>query len=214
MINNNIKDSKYYYGLLRKDTILLLFISILFSLLVFTGSEEAVPLFVESIIFVIFESIILFNKEESKQIGILALILGVLMIIPIGGSLFDAIYFILGIFYIIHTTKFIKSYNQEEHNSQIINQNRTKKTNSLKYISTIPILFACISPLIIDILANSFDISVQEYNAIICAFVSLINLFNAIFCILFNKNKKYILLYINTVISIFVSLIALILMLG
>ena len=212
MINNNIKDSKYYYELLRKDTVILLILSILCSLLVFTGSEEVVPLFIESIIFVIFESIILFNKEESKQIGTFCLVLSIIIIVLSIIMLlsyvliFNIIYLILGFFYFIHTTRFTKSYNQEEHNSNITNQNRTKKTNSIKYISLIPILFS----FILLIISAYNDI----FNDVLKAIVSLTNLFNAIFCIMYNKNKKYILLYINTVISIFISLAALILMLS
>ena len=55
-MNNKIKDSKYYYEMIQKDTLAFLIISIL-----------SILFSIKSIIFIIFEIIILFNKKEQSK---------------------------------------------------------------------------------------------------------------------------------------------------
>lgn len=108
------KNINYYRSLLHKDSIALLVIAIIFSIILvsLSFSEDSVPPFLVSIIVAIVSIILICNKKKNKKfIGVLGVITSCLMILNFAvedKSTFGFIYFFLGIFYLIHSILYLK----------------------------------------------------------------------------------------------------------
>ena len=104
--NYVLNKANKYFNIIKKSNIVFLIITILcagFSFYLMNSTEEAVLPFLKAILFAVFELVILFNgKTIHKSTGILALVLGIFMVVCIfGASLFDLIYMIMGIIYVV-----------------------------------------------------------------------------------------------------------------
>lgn len=127
---SNDKDVYYYRTLLHKDTILLLVITAISAVISFLF--QAFGIFLSSIIYAIFLIIVLCNKKENKPfVGVIAIIISILMIIIsiTGSSLFDIIYIILGIFYLIHAISYLKKLSKHNINNDISVEYNNKVSN-------------------------------------------------------------------------------------
>lgn len=202
------KDINYYRSLLHKDSIALLIVAIISTIinLLFMGKghDEAVLIFLKSIMFIIISIIIICNKKEIKKfIGTLSIITGCLMILTsIGdGSLFGIVYFLLGIFLGVHSFFYLKKFSnndtQIDYSNEVIVKNR-----KVKYISLIPI-FITIVLVILGFVFNQSLIGISWCSILIL----LVNIANIILCIILHHKKiKSVLIYIILVISIMIML--------
>ena len=204
------KDILYYRNLLHKDGIGLLIIAIIFTIInvLFMGQgyNEAVPIFLKSIIFIVFSIILISNKKETtKHVGSVAIVISGLMILTSIGdvSLFGIVYFLLGIFTGIHAISYLqkfKDYNVQTNNSTEV----MHKNYKFKYISLIPFIITIIL-LILGIIFNQPLIGISLFAIAIL----IINIVNIIICIILNcKRIKSIFVYIMLVISIIITLFA------
>ncbi len=202
------KDIFYYRNLLHKDGIGLLIIAIIFTivnvLFMGQGYDEAVPIFLKSIIFIVFSIILISNKKEiTKHVSSLAIVISGLMILTsIGdGSLFGIVYLLLGIFIGIHSILYLqkfKDYNIQTNNSTEV----IYKNYKFKYICLIPFIIT----IILLILGMIFNQSLVGTSFITTA-ILIVNVANIIICIILNHKKiKSILVYIMLVISIMITL--------
>lgn len=202
------KNVNYYRSLLHKDSIALLVIAIIFTianvLFMGKGYDEAVPIFLKSIMFAIFSIILICNKKETKKfIGIFTIIISCLMILTsIGdGSLFGIVYFLLGIFLGIHSILYLKklgNYNIQTNYSNEV----TVKDNKIKYISLIPIVLTIIL-VILGFIFNQSLIGISWCSISIL----VVNIISIILCIILHHKKiKSVLVYIILVISIMITL--------
>lgn len=204
-----MKDVNYYRKMLHKDSIVLLVVAIIFAIIniiLISGYEnEAIPLFLKSILFSIFLIIIICNKKENKSfIGVLAIITGSLMMLTtiIGDtSLFGIVYFLLGLFYIIHSIIYLKKL--KDYNMELNYSNEISAINSkIKYITLIPI-FITIVLFILGFIFVEQPVGIP----LIGIAILIINIANIIFCIiLHHKNIKSALVYIMLIISIIISI--------
>lgn len=202
----NLKGANYYRKMLHYDTIVLLIISVLFAIagayfIAKVNSEDSVPILLKSILFIIFEVIVLINKKEvNKSIGVLSIINGILMVITsIGdGSLFGIVYLLLGIFYIIHSAIYLNKLKNTNYDKQIIDN---KEDSKLKYLTLIPNILALL--FVFGIMQNEMTSRIIIFSVVI-----VVNIMNVIFCIFLNKKyNKSILTYMAMIISILVILI-------
>ena len=201
--SNDVLDKvKKYFNIIKKSNIVFLIITILcagFSFYLMNSTEEAVLPFLEAVFFIVFELVILFNgKTIHKSTGILALVLGIFMVVCIFGiSLFDFIYMIMGIVYVINSITFLTNLKKAKTivpDHELINNN-TKDTK-LKYLTIIPnVLFLPL--LLIYILADQGPATIP-----ILIISILIFLFNFIFCVILMRNHKKVLIYISLVFSV------------
>lgn len=110
---NKEKNINYYRNLLYKDSIALLVIAIIFSIILvsLSFSEESVPPFLISIIVVIISIILICNKKKNKKfVEILVIITSCIMVLNFAiedKSIFGFIYFFLGIFYLIYSILYL-----------------------------------------------------------------------------------------------------------
>jgi len=200
------KNAIYYRGLLHKDTIILLIVAILFAIanifFIANKTDAAVPIFLKSILFIIFYIILLCNKKENaKFVGILAIVTGGLMIITSlsDGSLFGIVYFLLGLFYIIHSIMYLVKLKKEP---SVLEQ-QVQKKSKIVYVNLGLIVLA-----IISFLANVFFLGQDiEILFVILTFVSLLFVFvSSIFLMI--KKYKGVLLYITFIISMIFGLLS------
>lgn len=204
------KDINYYRNLLHKDSIALLIVAIIFTIinLLFMGNgyDEAVPIFLKSIMFIIISIIIICNKKEIKKfVGTLSIITSCLMVLTsIGdGTLFGIVYFLLGIFLGIHSILYLKkfgNYNiQTNYSNEVI-----VKDSKIKYISLIPIVLTII------LVPLGFIFNQSLIGIPWCSIsILLVNIANIILCIILNHKKiKSVLVYIVLVISIMITLLS------
>lgn len=200
------KDVYYYRNLLHGDSIALLIVAIIFTILsLLLMGNGAVPIFLKSIIFIIISIIIICNKKETKRyVGILSITMSCLMILTsIGdGSLFGVVYCLLGIFLGIHSFFYLKKFDNS--NIQLNYSNGTTvKNEKIKYISLIPILITIIL-VICEIVFNKSFGRISWYSIIIL----LVNIANIILCVILQRKKlNSVLIYIVLVISIIITLI-------
>lgn len=202
------KNINYYRNLLHSDSITLLVVAIIFAIanLLFMGNgyDEAVPVFLKSIMFAIFSIILICNKKETKKfIGTFSIVISCLMILTsIGdGSLFGIVYILLGIFLGIHAffylKKFGNSYIQLDYSSEVIVKNK-----KAKYISLIPILITIIL-VVLGIKFNQPLIGISWCSILIF----LVNIVNIVLCIILHHKKiQSILVYMMLVLSIMIAL--------
>lgn len=200
------KDINYYRSLLHKDSIVLLVIAVVFTIvnILFMGNDydEAVPIILKSIMFIIISIIIICNKKEIKKfVGTLSIITSCLMILTSIGdsSLFGIVYLLLGIFLGIHSILYLKkfsNYNIQTNTNEVI-----VKDNKIKYISLIPILITIV--LVILEIFNETLIGLSWCSISILG----INFISIILCIILHHKKiKSVLVYIILVISIIITL--------
>ena len=195
------KNIIYYCKLLHYDTIAMLIISILFAalgiyLISKTNSEDSVPVVLKSIIFIIFEIIILANKKEpTRTMGVLAILLSILMLLFSLGdlSLFGIVYLLIGIFYLIHSICYMTKLKDV-----IIEE---KQKSSLKYLT-----------IVLNILSLLFIFGILQDNiatrTIIFTCVLMINVINVVLCLWYNKKyKESVLVYVSMAISILAILV-------
>lgn len=202
------RDVIYYRNLLHKDGIALLIIAIIFTivnvLFMVQGYGEAVPIFLKSIIFIVFSIILISNKKEiTKHVGSLTIVIsGLMMLTSIGdGSLFGIVYFLLGIFLAIHSLSYLKKF--KDNAVQINDLNEvTHKNSKFKYISLIPFVTTMIL-FILGIIVNQSLVGVSLFGIAIL----VVNAANIIICIILNHKKiKSVLIYIMLVISVIITL--------
>lgn len=195
------KNAIYYRKLLHYDTVVMLIVSILFAILgVYfiskTNNEDSVPVVLKSIVFIVFEIIILLNKNENtKTIGILAILTGALMsLFSIGDwSLFGIVYLLLGVFYLIHSIIYITKLKDAK--------TEERQNSNLKYLTIIPNILA-----LLFIFGMIQDDIMTGIIIFVCAVI--INIINVILCIGYNKKyKDSVLVYITMAISILAILI-------
>lgn len=202
------KNVNYYRSLLHKDSITLLVIAIIFTIIniLFMGNgyDEAVPIFLKSIVFIIISIIIICNKREMKKfIGILSIITSCLMMLTsIGdGSLFGIVYFLLGIFLGIHSFLYLKKFGNYNIYTNYSNE-VVVKNKKMKYISLIPMLITIIL-VIFGFMFNKSLIGVSWCSISIL----VVNIISIILCIILHRKKiKSVLVYIILVISIMITL--------
>ncbi len=202
------KSLNYYRGLLHKDAITLLIVAVIFTIISIlfmeNGSDDAVPIFLKSVMFVVLSAILVCNKKEAKKfIGILTIIISCLMILTsVGdGSLFGIVYFLLGIFLEIHSILYLikfKNYNvQSNYSDEIV-----VKNSKMKYLSLMPIIIS----IILAIFGIVFGQSLIGISWCSMA-ILVINIANIIFCIiLHNKKVKSALMYVMLAMSIMITL--------
>lgn len=201
------KDINYYRSLLHKDNIVLLVIAVVFTIIniLFMGNDydEAVPIILKSIMFIIISIIIICNKKEIKKfVGTLSMITSCLMILTSIGdsSLFGIVYLLLGIFLGIHSILYLKkfsNYNIQTNTNEVI-----VKDNKIKYISLIPILITIVL-VILGFIFNESLIGLSWCSISILG----INFISIILCIILHHKKiKSVLVYIILVISIIITL--------
>lgn len=201
------KNINYYRSLLHKDSITLLVIAIIFVIANFIfidgGTEEAVPIFLKSIMFAIFSIIVICNRKETKKfIGVLTIITSCLMILTSIGdwSLFGVVYFLLGIFLITHSILYLRKLKESNYFETSIVDNVKRKTK-LKYLTLIPNIISCL--FIFGFIVEQLSIKILIYSIII-----IFNIINIIFGISINrKYNKSVLVYITMIISILAVLI-------
>ena len=208
--SRKIKDLNYYHKRLINDNKILLGVTIFFIIAIigmsiaFANRMESyndIAGFVlfKSLLFLIFEIIIIANrKQPNKSIVILAIIAGSIMIITtlFGSSVFDMIYFILAIIYLIHSSIYLSKFKKLSKDIELSDIN-TKEKTKLKYLTLlfIPLL------IIIGILCYTLITSCVHSVVFLILYV-LIIVANIIFCIYINKKyKKSVLVYIMLVIS-------------
>ena len=202
------KNINYYRNLLHSDSITLLVVAIIFAIanLLFMGNgyDEAVPVFLKSIMFAIFSIILICNKKETKKfIGTFSIVISCLMILTsIGdGSLFGIVYILLGIFLGIHAFFYLKKFGnsdiQLDYSSEVIVKNK-----KAKYVSLIPILITIIL-VILGIKFNQPLIGISWCSILIF----LVNIVNIVLCIILHHKKiQSILVYMMLVLSIMIAL--------
>lgn len=202
------KNINYYRNLLHSDSITLLVVAIIFAIanLLFMGNgyDEAVPVFLKSIMFAIFSIILICNKKETKKfIGTFSIVISCLMILTsIGdGSLFGIVYILLGIFLGIHAFFYLKKFGnsdiQLDYSSEVIVKNK-----KAKYISLIPILITIIL-VVLGIKFNQPLIGISWCSILIF----LVNIVNIVLCIILHHKKiQSILVYMMLVLSIMIAL--------
>lgn len=197
------KNVNYYRDLLHKDSITLLVIAIIFAIASFTfiggGTDEAVPIFLKSIMFAIFSIILICNKKETKKfVGVLTIITSCLMILTSIGdsSLFGVVYFLLGIFLMIHSILYLrklKNYN--------IQTGASINNAKIKYLSFMPLALT-IFFMILGFIFNQSLIGIFWCSMVIF----IVNILGIIFCItLHHRNIRSVLVYIMLVISIMIT---------
>lgn len=199
----NNKDINYYRTLLHKDTILLLFVTAISGVVSFLFQDFGV--FFSSIIYMIFLIILLCNKKQVKSfIGVIAIIIsGLMIIISItGSSLFDIIYLVLGIFYLIHAIKYLKKLSKSNINNGV-SVEFNNKVNKFKYLSLIPI------GLIILIFILGVILSKSLVGLSWCGIsILIVSIISIILCIILCAKKiRSILVYIILVISIMITVV-------
>ena len=202
------KNVNYYRNLLHNDSITLLVVAIIFAItnLLFMGQgyDEAVPIFLKSIMFAIFSIILICNKKETKKfIGTFSIVISFLMILTsIGdGSLFGIVYILLGIFLGIHAFFYLRKFDnsdiQIDHLDEVIVKNK-----KAKYISLIPILITILL-VILGIKFNQSLIGISWCSILIF----LVNVVNIVLCIILHHKKiKSVLVYMMLVLSIMIAL--------
>lgn len=205
------KNLSYYRNLLHKDGIALLVVAVIFTIVSFLfmlqdgySGDLSVPIFLKSIMFIVLSAILVCNKKETKKfIGILTIIISCLMLLTsIGdGSLFGIVYFLLGIFFGIHSILYLikfKNYNvQSNYSDEIV-----VKNSKMKYLSLMPIIIS----IILAIVGIVFDQSLIGISWCSIA-ILVINIANIIFCIiLHNKKVKSALMYVMLAMSIMITL--------
>ena len=197
------KDLSYYRKMLYSDTIVLLVLAIIFGMAgLFMGG---VGVFVKSALFIVFFVILIFNKDENKPfVGVLSIIVGALMLLTsLGdGSLFGVVYFLLSIFYIIHSIIYLvklKDYGIQSNDSDEV----VVKNSKIKYLSLLSVILTMILLVIGIILSIS-----SPFGSLLCKVAILVvNVANIIFCIiLHNKKIKSVLVYVMLSISIIITL--------
>ncbi len=200
------KDITYYRNMLHKENIILLIISVIFIIVNFLyiskGIEKAIPIFLKSILFLIFSILIISNKKENKKfIGNLNIIISSLMIITsVDGSLFSVMYFLLGIFIIMHSILYLKQLKQSREQSDSV-----RIESKYKYLPLISFFIT----IILSILGIIFNQPLILLGISWCSIsIFIINIFEIILCIILNrKNIKTSLNYILLVISIIITLL-------
>ncbi len=196
------KDYAYYRELIRCDAIVILLVSIIFTILGLffiskKGSEDFIPIVLKSIIFVLFESIILINKEsQTKTIGLFALITSIFMLLTsiIDRSLFGIVYLIFGIIYAFHSVKYLIKLKD-------VNIDDSKLSSNIKYITLLPNILSIL--FVFGLIQDDI-----KYRIIIFGSLIVINIINAFICTRYNhKYKGSILIYFTLVVSIISILI-------
>lgn len=204
------KNINYYRDLLHKDSVALLIVAIVFTIVniwfIGKGEEDAIPIFLKSIMFILFSTIILCNKKETKKfVGILSLVTSCLMILTsIGdGSAFGLIYILLGLLLIAHSILYLTKFKDCEVQSNSSDEIKVKDSK-IKYLSIIPIVLTIILVIVSIIVSESFNAYLWCKILIL-----LVNIANIIFCIiLHNKKIKSAFTYIILVISILLALLS------
>lgn len=210
---NKKKDLNYYHKRLINDNKFLLAVTIFFMIINiatsvgFSGKmgpykDIAADVFIKSLLFLVFEIIILKNKNTpNKAIVILAIIAGAIMVVwgKVGPSMFDLVYFLLGIIYVIHSIIFLVKYDKLENGLTTQSLKIDMKDSSkLKYLTLLPIPIFVIIGLVCFRLIKSCMHDVVFWISII-----VISIINIIFCHYINKKgKKSILVYVMLVFSI------------
>ena len=195
---------------LHNDSIVLMIVSIIAMILgiLFIGSDEesAMDLFMESLFYFIFLIIIVCNRKEFKKfVGALAIIVSSFMILfaIFNHSIFDIIYFILSVFYIIHAISYLKNIKGY---MSMKEQEKKLKMDKLKYISLILIIMCFVYPIVNLIFANiESNILIVEPLIIVFAFAVASLILNIILLV---KKRKSALVYVCLVFSILIILIA------
>lgn len=168
------------------------------------GYDEAVPIFLKSIVFIIISTIIICNKKEIKKfIGTLSIVTSCLMILTLISdvSLFGVVYFLLEIFLGVHSFFYLKNFSNSDIQGDYSNE-VTVKNKKVKYISLIPILITIIL-VILGFVFNQSLIGISWCSILIL----LVNIANIILCIILHHKKiKSVLVYIILVISIMITL--------
>lgn len=206
---NKQKDLNYYRGLLHKDSVVLLVISIIFIIIILlfvkSGNvdDKIGIIFLKSVLITIFSIILICNKKETKKfIGILTIIVSCLMMLTsIGdGSLFGIVYFILGIFLIIHSILYLKKYRENNVSASISDKDLTKN-DKMKYLFFIPIILTIIL-IILGVLHDKILFNISWYIVA----VLVINIISIIFSILYShKKEKSAFVYVMLVIFIIIT---------
>lgn len=194
--------------ILHRDSVFLMIVSIVAIVfgLIFggMGSDSAIGLFVESIFYFIFFLIIIDNKKKIKKfIGVLAIIVSSFMIIftIFSRSLFDIIYFILAIFYMIHAIQYLKNIKDYIY----VEEKKEKlKIDKLKNISLVLIIMCVAYPILSLPLSGIYFF--HKSKTVVLFLFSLTSLVLNI--ILFIKKRKSVTLYICSVFSIIITLLA------
>lgn len=206
-INNNSNEEKLkkYRKMIHTDSIVLLVLSIIAIIFgLFVGGDHGYELFLRSLIYFIGFIIIIANKKEIKKfVGTFAIVIASIMILLsiFSLSLFDVAYLILGIFYIIHSIKYLKNFKGYE--QPIVVQEKSK-LDKLKYISLISLILSVVYP-IISLFLSFFIESDFLYDApvvISCLFALSSLILNII---LLSKKRKSSLVYVCLVFSILIT---------
>ena len=150
------------------------------------GYDEAVPIFLKSIVFIIISTIIICNKKEIKKfIGTLSIVTSCLMILTLISdvSLFGVVYFLLEIFLGVHSFFYLKNFSNSDIQGDYSNE-VTVKNKKVKYISLIPILITIIL-VILGFVFNQSLIGISWCSILIL----LVNIANIILCIILHHKK-------------------------
>jgi len=209
--NNVISEKlKKHRKVLHNDSIILLIVSIVSIIagLIFAGVgfNSGIDLFMESLFYVIFLIIIVESKNKIKKfIGILAIIVSSFMILfaIINHSLFDVMYFILAIFYIIHSIQYLKNIKGYVY---VEEQKEKLKIDKLKNISLILIIMCAAYPIISIPLSFTGIYFFSRSISIVLFVFALTSLILNI--ILFVKKRKSAILYICSVFSVIITFFA------
>ena len=215
---NNVMPEKLkkYRRILHNDSIALLVISIItmFAGLIFAGiglSDSSISLFIESLLYFIFLIIIIENiKTTRKFVGVLVIIASSLMILfaIYNHSLFDIIYFILGIVYMIHSIIYLNNFKGYTPIKQV---QEKFKIDKLKNISLILIILCFLYPvvsIIIGIFIDSFFFNTTSGVILMLFIFALTSLILNIILII--KKRKSFTLYVCLILSIIVTLFTII----
>ncbi len=190
----NEKNINYYRNLLHKDSVVLLVVASIVAILNLLFMEFSI--FFKSALFIVFYIILLCNKKENVPfVGVLAIITGCLMIITslFGVSIFDIIYILLGILYVVHSIIYLNKLKQE---TNVLEQTVQNKSN-IPYINIGLIIFS-----IVVLFANRFTSGkFFEILSTILSGISMLFVFISSI-VLMTKKYKSALLYITFVISI------------
>ena len=124
-----------------------------------------------------------------------------MMLTSIGdGSLFGIVYFILGIFLIIHSILYLKKYRENNVSASISDKDLTKN-DKMKYLFFIPIILTIIL-IILGVLHDKILFNISWYIVA----VLVINIISIIFSILYShKKEKSAFVYVMLVIFIIIT---------
>ena len=209
--NSGISENlKKYRRILHNDSVILLILSIVSMIagLIFAGigTSSGIDLFMASLFYAIFLIIIVEGKNKiKKSVGILSIVVSSFMILfaLINHSLFDVMYFVLAIIYIIHAIQYLKNtkgYIYVEEKQEKL------KIDKLKNISLILIIMCAIYPILAVPLSFTELYYVQGTISIVLFLFSSTSLVLNI--ILFIKKRKSTTLYVCSVFSIIIALLS------